>query len=292
MEESQGLDALMPRTAGGAYLMVVAEEQAPAQQQVVNGSSNQQGYNKPAGAGGEDGTATAAAAASGRAGDAPSHSVAIVAVDAASGDVVYGLTSSGAVVQSGLEAALLSLAPAEVVALEPISHETARLLERFAGRGSEQGGTGSSDARGGRVARLARVQGGSYLSNAALARLSEFYSAGDEGHGDGGGGAEAAARATGSSAASRGARNAEGTPGGGGGGRGGGDGAGSSSALDFVLSLPPLVLQALSAAVEYLEQFSLACVLHDTANFRPLSGAEGLQLSSNALQQLELLSTG
>jgi hypothetical protein len=231
--------------------------------------------------------------------------VGVVAVDAASGDVVWGVTSAG-LVQSGLEAALLSLAPSEVVALEPLGHDTARLLERFAGRGPGAAGGGGSGGGGGggtgqcgRVSRLVRLPGGAYLSNAALARLSEFYApSGDGGGGsgsdDGGSGADGVrgggegnsgpgAEPTGTTTAAAAVAD------GGGGGSGGGVGGGG--ALDFVLSLPPLVLQALSAAVEYLQGFGLAGVLRETSGFRPLAGAQGLVLSSNALRQLELLAT-
>ncbi|KAI8469096.1 MAG: muts domain V-domain-containing protein [Monoraphidium minutum] len=267
MAESQGLDALMPRAGGGSYLMVVAEAEA--------GGGGEEGRAAPAG-GGQGGAPPPAEQEAGA--HAPPPRVGVVAVDAASGDVVWGLTSSG-LVQSGLEAALLSLAPSEVIALEPLSADTARLLDRFAGQ-APQGGGGGSGGGGVRVSRLVRLPGAGYLRGAAASRLVDFYGAegeGGDGQGTPGGeGGEGGAGAAPEAAPSGVGRGAAAPPG----------------ALEFVLSLPPPVLAALAAAEEYLGQFGLAGALLDTGSFRPLASAQGLALSSNALQQLELLRTG
>jgi hypothetical protein len=299
MEESQGLDALMPRGGGGAgsYLLVVAEGPADEGGSQGGGARSRR---RGGGGGGSSGEEEDGADGGGGGGGG-GLAVGVVAVDAASGDVVYGVTSGGGAPQSGLEAALLALAPAEVVALDPLSADTARLLERFAGpaaRNGGGGGDGSAKAAAGegegggsggrarrgrfasggggggpgpRVARLVRQAGPGYLDAAAAAALSDLY-------------------------APPGGNGSAGAAGGGGGGAsgGGGDqaGGGGGDALGFVMALPPLVLRALAGAVSYLAQFGLAGALGDVGSFRPLAAARGLVLSSNALQQLELLTTG
>jgi hypothetical protein len=283
MEESQGLDTLMPRAGGGgSYLMVLVEGDAATAAATAEGQQAAAGgrFSQPPAASGTFSQQQRPAA--GGAGKG-ALAVGVVAVDAASGDVVVGTASSGVMAQSGLEAALLALQPAEVIALGTMSPETARLLERFAGSGGSSRGGGGVSTNEPRVSRLVRLAGDSYLSNAALARLSEFYG-GDDGSGGGKDGDDSKLEMSqqqggASGSVEGGAAGAE------------GEADGSGGALSYVLALPPLVLQALSGAVDYLTQFGLAGALRDVASFRALAGTEGLEVSANAMQQLELMTT-
>ena len=63
----------------------------------------------------------------------------------------------------------------------------------------------------------------------------------------------------------------------------------SQAIVDAVLSLPKLVVRALSATKDYLEPLGVEAVLLQCGEFLPLvSGAE-MRLSANALCQLEVL---
>ncbi|KAL2651439.1 hypothetical protein R1flu_019567 [Riccia fluitans] len=59
--------------------------------------------------------------------------------------------------------------------------------------------------------------------------------------------------------------------------------------LEAVLSMPDIVVQALCLAVRYLKQFGLESVLRLGATFRPFFCQEEMNLSPNALRQLEIL---
>lgn len=58
------------------------------------------------------------------------------------------------------------------------------------------------------------------------------------------------------------------------------------------MAMPDIVLQALALALQYLRQFGLEDVLRLGASFRPFAGQSEMNLSPNALQQLEVLVTG
>ena len=58
----------------------------------------------------------------------------------------------------------------------------------------------------------------------------------------------------------------------------------SGKALNAVVQLPGLVLQALAHALDYLRPFGLEAVLRLGATFRPFSAAQEMQLSPNALR--------
>ncbi|KAK9827992.1 hypothetical protein WJX81_005994 [Elliptochloris bilobata] len=60
-------------------------------------------------------------------------------------------------------------------------------------------------------------------------------------------------------------------------------------ALAAVMDMPPLVVQALAHALDYLKPFGLDAVLRCGAAFRPFSARGELVLSPNALAQLEVL---
>ncbi|CAI7755073.1 unnamed protein product [Closterium sp. NIES-53] len=60
-------------------------------------------------------------------------------------------------------------------------------------------------------------------------------------------------------------------------------------AVEAVLSMPLVLLRALAAAVDYLREFNLHHVLALGGGFRPLCTGHQMTLSSNALEQLEIL---
>lgn len=65
------------------------------------------------------------------------------------------------------------------------------------------------------------------------------------------------------------------------------------SETDAVLKteeLPPLVLQALGYALDYLKEFHLEAVLRQSCAFRPFSRANEISLSPNALRSAIKLS--
>ena len=64
------------------------------------------------------------------------------------------------------------------------------------------------------------------------------------------------------------------------------DAAGDQRALDTAMSLPPLVLQALAHALDYLKAFSLETVLRVGAAFQPLHSVHEMSLSPNTLWYL------
>ena len=64
----------------------------------------------------------------------------------------------------------------------------------------------------------------------------------------------------------------------------GAGGVASGSALDAVVQLPGLVLQALAHSLDYLRPFGLEAVLQLGATFRPFSTGQEMQLSPNALR--------
>jgi DNA mismatch repair protein MSH3 len=104
--------------------------------------------------------------------------VGLLAVETSTGDVLYGLASTG-LVQSQLEAALLAIAPVEVLAVGELLQQTERTLAAYLASASGN--------------RREDVPGAGYLDVAAVEKLTEFYKAGgqqEEGHGRSGGGSE------------------------------------------------------------------------------------------------------
>lgn len=59
--------------------------------------------------------------------------------------------------------------------------------------------------------------------------------------------------------------------------------------LEAIMAMPELVIQALALALRYLKQFGLEKVLRLGATFRPFANLSEMTLSSNTLQQLEIL---
>lgn len=61
------------------------------------------------------------------------------------------------------------------------------------------------------------------------------------------------------------------------------------SIMDKIVSLPPLVINALAHSLDYLEPFGLEGALLHSFSFKEYSEIKELELSPNALQQLEIL---
>lgn len=59
--------------------------------------------------------------------------------------------------------------------------------------------------------------------------------------------------------------------------------------LEAIMAMPELVIQALALALRHLKQFGLERVLRLGATFRPFARVSEMSLSSNTLQQLEIL---
>lgn len=219
LEASQELDNLLTAHATANYVLAVAE----------------------------DATASSAAVAAAT-GAAATATVGVVAVDASSGDVMYGLCNTG-LVQSDLESVLISVNPSEVVAIEPLSSETERLISSYLATAKQ--------------CRLEKVPGScGYLDSGVMDKISSFFSKKGTQNGNSQEDSTAITSTT------------------------------VNGALEFVLGLPPLVLRALWVAVEYLTPFGLSGLLNMTQCYRPLSAHASLRLSSNALRQLEVLTTG
>ncbi|KAK9916549.1 hypothetical protein WJX75_003960 [Coccomyxa subellipsoidea] len=60
-------------------------------------------------------------------------------------------------------------------------------------------------------------------------------------------------------------------------------------ALEAVLALPHLVVEALAFAIDYLKPFGMEAVLRVSASFRPFNTQHEMSLSPNTLSQLEIL---
>ena len=57
----------------------------------------------------------------------------------------------------------------------------------------------------------------------------------------------------------------------------------NEGALETVMQLPPLVLQALAFAVDYLKPFGMEAVLQMSNSFRPFNTRQEMALSANTL---------
>ncbi|XP_062120439.1 DNA mismatch repair protein MSH3 isoform X2 [Humulus lupulus] len=60
-------------------------------------------------------------------------------------------------------------------------------------------------------------------------------------------------------------------------------------AIEGIMNMPDLVIQALALTIRYLKQFGFERIFCQGASFRPLSSNFEMTLSANALQQLEVL---
>jgi hypothetical protein len=268
MEASQELETLLAATGTAAaanYLLVLAE------QLLLPGHEG----------------GTAAAAAEGPSADGTA--VGVVAIDAGSGDITYGLCStsdssssmygfSSSSSECGvipLDSVLLSLSPADIVVCGSVSSATDRLLRAY------MAGVASRKCRLERLWQQDQQQqdqqqqqqecsdsSGSYLDTSQLQQLVEFYSSSSTSDSSAGQAIKESSAAAEALAA-------------------------SNDDVRFVMSLPNAVLTCLCGAVTYLKPFGLSGVLRNTAGFRPLTGmGQEMMLDGNVLRQLEILAAG
>ncbi|XP_050222033.1 DNA mismatch repair protein MSH3 isoform X2 [Mercurialis annua] len=172
--------------------------------------------------------------------------IGFVGVEISTGDVVYGEFSDG-LLRSGLEAAVLSLAPAELLLGDPLSKETEKLLLAYAGP--------SSNVRVERTSRVHLSDGG------ALAEVMSLY--------------ETASKHTAVCEDQQRTDMIE--------------HGNTSLAIEGIMNMPDLAVQALALTISHLKQFGFEQILSLGASFRPFSSNMEMILSGNTLQQLEVL---
>ncbi|KAH8486296.1 hypothetical protein H0E87_025345 [Populus deltoides] len=172
--------------------------------------------------------------------------VGVVAVEISTGDVVYGEFNDG-FMRSGLEAFVLSLAPAELLLGDPLSKQTEKLLLAYSGP--------SSNVRVERVSRDCFSDGG------ALADVMSLYENMIEDNLGDNEKQMTDAKEQGS----------------------------CHLAIEGVIKMPDLAVEALALTVRHLKQFGFDRMLCLGASFRPFSSNMEMNLSANTLQQLEVL---
>ena len=203
-------------------------------------------------------------------GQKPRVRIGVAAVDCGTGDVAHCDFTETTDQRHGLESRLLSIAPAEVLLVEPVSSATKRLIHAMFGDG---GGGGV------RVEVIDETSG--YKNGGALEAVTKTVR-------------EASLEKPSPTGEKEDTQRIEpGTSG------GTSEHHGSSQALppqEALLStlqrLPPQTLRATAVAFDWLSQFGLAGVatLLGTRSFRPMSLASGeMRLSPNVIRQLELL---
>eukprot|EP00897_Mesotaenium_endlicherianum_P004644 jgi/Mesen1/4207/ME000219S03329 len=266
-----------------SYLMCITEAPLPQQPPPGKGGGAKTGGKASPGGGAageargdggrQDAGGNGRKGGAGEGSDGHDVEIGVVAVETATGDVIYGHFQD-TVMRSQLESRLLTVGPAELLVAGPLSAHTEKLLTEYAGPTSSV-----------RVERVSRER---FRDGGALAEVASFYArcqpAGDDVD-------------TPSTAAFRA----------GGGRAGAGDGASGSAVkheageegeeeepradqgLEAVMAMPDLVVQALALALQYLRQFGLQQVLRFGASFRPFAGDNEMSLSPNALRQLEVL---
>uniref|UniRef100_A0A7N1A268 DNA mismatch repair protein MSH3 n=1 Tax=Kalanchoe fedtschenkoi TaxID=63787 RepID=A0A7N1A268_KALFE len=166
--------------------------------------------------------------------------IGILGVDTSTGDVVHG-EFNDRFMRSRLEAVLLSIAPAEFLLGDPLSNETQKLLNSYAGTTS---GT-----------RMEHASRECFRDGGALAEAMSLYEKETE-----------ECRCPESMEFGK-----------------------HQSAVEGIMSMDNLVLQALALTIRYLKQFGLEKILCTGSSFRTLSSNVEMTLSANTLQQLEIL---
>ncbi|CAI5470625.1 unnamed protein product [Closterium sp. Yama58-4] len=213
--------------------------------------------------------------------------IGLVAVETSTGDVAQGFFTDG-VLRGELETHLAHFSPTEIVLTGPITPATHKLLSYLSFRdpaprittaaapdgiaGAAVGGGGSGGAG---------KAGGSGSMCGVRAALAEFFAArpngaactevAGKGHAEGNGG-RMKEREEQQEPERQQDEQKEVDP-----------------AVEAVLSMPPVLLRALAAAVDYLKEFNLHHVLALGGGFRPLCTGHQMTLSSNALEQLEFV---
>ncbi|KDP22293.1 hypothetical protein JCGZ_26124 [Jatropha curcas] len=172
--------------------------------------------------------------------------IGFVAVEISTGDVIYGEFNDG-FLRSGLEAVVLSLAPAELLLGEPLSKQTEKLLLAYAGPSSN--------------VRVEHASRNCFNNGGALAEVMSLYENTSE-----------------NKAADDGKQMIEGT-----------EQGSYCLAIEGIMNMPDLALQALALTIHHLKQFGFEGILCLGASFRPFSSNMEMNLSANTLQQLEVL---
>ncbi|MCO5591882.1 hypothetical protein L7F22_045875 [Adiantum nelumboides] len=167
--------------------------------------------------------------------------IGVVAVETASGDVMYGQFKD-TVTRSELEAHLLSCLPAELILASPLASSTEKLLLDYAGPNSN--------------VRIERMSRNSLGDGGVLSEVLGFYESAKERDSD--------KEASGSEEK-------------------------ADQGLEAIMAMPELVVQALVLTLRHLRQFGLERILLLGATFRPFARVCEISLSSNTLQQLEIL---
>ena len=174
--------------------------------------------------------------------------VGVAAVDASTGDVAHDEFVDGAM-RPELEARLLRVAPAEVLLVEPVSAETAKLVAAMYG--------GGENGRGG--VRVERVAAGSgYVDGGAAAAV-----------------AAAVAEWEAERARNRGAGETETET--------------TLFSASPSLDLPAQSCRAVATAFDWLRQFGLDGMIRLAPAFRRMSECGEMRLTPNVLRQLEIL---
>ena len=174
--------------------------------------------------------------------------VGVAAVDASTGDVAHDEFEDGAM-RPELEARLLRVAPAEVLLVEPVSAETAKLVAAMYG--------GGENGRGG--VRVERVAAGSgYVDGGAAAAV-----------------AAAVVEWEAERARNRGAGETETET--------------TLFSASPSLDLPAQSCRAVATAFDWLRQFGLDGMIRLAPAFRRMSECGEMRLTPNVLRQLEIL---
>ncbi|CAI5989423.1 unnamed protein product [Closterium sp. NIES-65] len=245
----------------------------------------------------ETGSAAGMGAGSGagsRAGSEGDVRIGLVAVETSTGDVAQGCFTDG-VLRGELETHLAHFAPTEIVLTGTITPATHKLLSYLACRDPAPrvttaggdgitaaavvgGGPGKAGGGGGRSS--SRGSGSSMCG--VRAALAEFFATmpngaactedAGKGHEDGNGERKKEREEQQERERQQDEQLQEVDP-----------------AVEAVLSMPPVLLRALAAAVDYLREFNLHHVLALGGGFRPLCTGHQMTLSSNALEQLEIM---
>ncbi|XP_010537192.1 PREDICTED: DNA mismatch repair protein MSH3 isoform X2 [Tarenaya hassleriana] len=175
--------------------------------------------------------------------------IGIVGVEVSTGDVVHGEFYDN-FMRSGLEAVILSLSPAELLLGQPLSKQTEKFLLAYAGPASNIRVERASVERFGNGGALAEVI--SQYENLSASNLADDKENKIE-------------------VAEEGIKNS------------------SCSAIQAVMNMSDLAVQALSLTLSHLKEFGFQRILCLGASFRSLSNKVEMTLSANTLQQLEVL---
>ncbi|CAI5471170.1 unnamed protein product [Closterium sp. Yama58-4] len=290
-EESVGEGGKGKREAGkgGAGGSTAAAASSPGPSPPAMDLDSSQGWEAGLGAG--LGRGSGAGSEAGSEGDVR---IGLVAVETSTGDVAQGCFTDG-VLRGELETHLAHFAPTEIVLTGPITSATHKLLSyltcrdpapRITTAGAD--GTAGAAVGGGGSGKAGDSGGGSSSKGSGSsmcgvrAALAEFFAMmpngaactedAGKGHENKNGERKEERDEQQEPERQQDEQQQEVDP-----------------AVEAVLSMPPVLLRALAAAVDYLREFNLHHVLALGGGFRPLCTAHQMTLSSNALEQLEIM---